>query len=67
MIYKKNKFILQVLPIIYFITVIFYTDFNKIVVEAHAADYFNSKAEIETIVKKGQKGIDMNEKKYAKI
>lgn len=61
-IYKKNKFILQALPIIWFFTVIFCLDSCKIVPDAYSADKIKNKAEKGLDKKEGQKGVSMDKK-----
>ncbi len=61
-IYKKNKNIIQALPAICFLTMIFFQYPCKIVPDACAADHTGSREERSPVDKKDQKGINMKEK-----
>ena len=63
-IYKKNRFILQALSIICIFTVIFISNFYKIVPCASAAGFFDSRAkkDIEKNKKQGETGMNEDSK-----
>ena len=61
-IYKKNRYIIQALPVVCFFTVIFYPASGKIVPDAGAADYIENKGEKLSNEKLDQKRNKMEEK-----
>ncbi|MGD9158704.1 MAG: AmmeMemoRadiSam system protein A [Desulfobacteraceae bacterium] len=61
-IYKKNKFILQVLSAIFIFTVIFCPKFYRIVPDAHAAGFMDRAAKKDVVKNNSQRERAMNEK-----
>ena len=62
MIYKKNQFLIQALPVICFFTVIFYPGSCKITTDAHASDHIRNQGEKRSDEKSDNTRVKMEER-----